>query len=123
MLPIRWLYVPISIISILVICICSSCAGASRTAEHTPQITPTETPAVVDEVYELYVTAKCISCHGDQFEGRIGEATNLQLVGSRRSEEEIAHTIRKGGNGMPSYETKLSDEEITLLAVWLSAKK
>jgi len=65
----------------------------------------------------------CISCHGTELQGKMGPDTNLQHVGKRLSKEQIAGQIRNGGDSMPAFESRLSDDEIEGLAAWLSGKK
>lgn len=74
------------------------------------------------EVQSLY-KSNCLSCHGNELEGRVGEKTNLQKVGERLTKDEIVKQIENGGRGMPGYSGKLKPEEIDSLATWLSEKK
>lgn len=67
--------------------------------------------------------ANCVSCHGSDLQGRMGAQTNLQQVGARMSEPEIAEQIKHGGRSMPSFEDRLTDEQINALAAWLAGKK
>lgn len=64
--------------------------------------------------------ARCISCHGSDLAGRIGEQTNLQHVYERLSYDEIVDAINNGGDIMQPFEDKLSEKEISELAAWLS---
>lgn len=63
----------------------------------------------------------CISCHGNELQGRSGPS--LKTVGSRLTEEQLAELIQDGKGGMPAYGKRLSEEEISSLAVWLSEKR
>lgn len=63
----------------------------------------------------------CLSCHGSELQGGIGP--NLQKVGSRMSEEDLAQILRNGKGSMPAFDSKLNEEEITSLASWLSEQK
>lgn len=92
---------------------------------------PAETPneggnanngSVASEEAEALYRQNCISCHGDNREGRGGN-TNISNVGSRLSQDEIAAKITNGGNGMPGFGGQLSDGEINTLAEWLAAMK
>ncbi len=105
----------------VLILIGSACAGP--TDHHAQNSSSPEVPQASmnasEEAYALFTKAKCVSCHGQQLEGRVGEVTNLQNIASRRTVDDIMLKIQKGGNGMPGYEQKLSNEEIKLLANWL----
>ncbi|MBP2002770.1 cytochrome c550 [Paenibacillus shirakamiensis] len=70
---------------------------------------------------EATMKANCISCHGDQLEGKIGP--NLQKIGGQLTDEQIFTTITKGNGNMPSFKDKLKPEEIANVAMFLAAKK
>ncbi|SFE05906.1 cytochrome c551 [Paenibacillus catalpae] len=67
--------------------------------------------------------ANCVSCHGSDLQGRMGAQTNLQQVGARMTEQEMAEQIKHGGGSMPPFEERLTDEQIAGLAAWLAGKK
>lgn len=73
------------------------------------------------EVIALY-EASCIYCHASDLRGHVGESSNLQTVGARRTKEEIIDTIRNGKGQMPA-QSRLSEEEIERLADWLITLK
>lgn len=74
------------------------------------------------EVAALY-KAECLSCHGNDLQGRVGPNTNLEKVGSRMSVDEIAAQIEQGEGVMPAFADQLTKEQIQGLADWLSGKK
>ncbi len=76
-------------------------------------------PAAVTALYK----ARCINCHGNELQGKIGAKTNLQKVGERLSPEDIVERIEQGGDTMPPFKEKLSAEEIAGLAAWLAQQK
>lgn len=78
--------------------------------------------SVAAEEAEGLYRQHCLTCHGDNREGRGGN-TNISKVGSRLSQEEIMAKITDGGNGMPAFAGQLSDGEINTLAEWLAAMK
>ncbi|PYI50742.1 cytochrome c-551 [Paenibacillus flagellatus] len=80
------------------------------------------TTTVAADAEKLYKKS-CVSCHGDQLEGRIGPSTNLTKVGGKLSRDQIATQIANGGNGMPGFKGKLNEAEIGSLSDWLAAKK
>lgn len=66
---------------------------------------------------------RCMSCHGDGLQGRIGPSTNLTQVGGRLTAEQIDTQIRKGGNGMPGFQNDLKPEQVDALKDWLAGLK
>lgn len=68
---------------------------------------------------EAIVKQNCISCHGENLEGRNGPALND--IGSRLSRDEILDAIHNGRAGMPGGIIKGDDAE--KVADWLAAKK
>lgn len=94
--------------------ILASCGG--------PKSSPSPSEQANREVDAAQVYKQsCVSCHGVKLEGRMGPA--LSDVGARLKEEEILAVITQGRNGMPSFGGRLTDKEITALAVWLAQKK
>ena len=89
----------------------AGCSGSSKGLEG-----PADTVAIFQQ-------NTCISCHGSELQGRMGEATNLQKVGARMTKAQIAAQIRNGGGSMPAFGSRLSAEEIDKLASWLAGKK
>ena len=79
--------------------------------------TTTET-ASVDA--EKIVSAKCISCHGQNLEGQ-GNFPALNDVGSRLSQDEILTVIENGRGAMPGG--IISGDDAQAVAEWLAAKK
>ncbi|TVY10327.1 cytochrome c [Paenibacillus cremeus] len=75
-----------------------------------------------DQVQATY-KQRCLSCHGNSLEGKIGPKTNLQKIGARLTKEQIIAQINKGGGGMPGFAGQLKPEEIDGLAEWLAGKK
>jgi len=73
------------------------------------------------EATALY-EANCMACHAADLSGG-GAFPSLTAVGSRMSQEEIAAKISEGGNGMPAFKGRLTDDEINTLAAWLATKK
>lgn len=95
-----------------------------REQEAAEQAGPVMPEVTLDAVSaEEKAKASCISCHGNQLEGGIGPS--LQKIGAEQNAAQIYKTITKGKGGgkMPSFEGKLSEEEIANLALWLSEKK
>lgn len=67
--------------------------------------------------------ANCVTCHGDNLEGKLGPNTNISKIGATKTKDQIVAQITNGGNGMPGFKGKLKDNEISALADWLAAKK
>jgi cytochrome c551 len=104
------------LILVAIIAGCGGPMGGSKTSKALSDAPP-ETAAIFQ--------SRCISCHGSELQGRVGEKTNLQQVGARLSTEDIVMRIRDGSeNGhMPAFGKQLSAEEIEGLAGWLSGKQ
>lgn len=68
---------------------------------------------------EAIVKKNCISCHGDNLEGRNGPA--LDHIGAQLSKDDILKTIQEGRPGMPGNLIKGDDAD--KVATWLSEKK
>ena len=62
--------------------------------------------------------ANCLACHGDRLRGGLGPA--LDKIGTTMSKEMIYERIELGGNGMPPFKGRLSEEELANLANWLA---
>lgn len=73
------------------------------------------------EATALY-KANCLSCHATDLSGG-GNIPGLKNVGSKYDAGEIAGIIKNGRNGMPAFQGRLTDDEITILSDWLAAKK
>lgn len=120
------LWIKICIMSVLLILI-TACGNqnSNLTNETPPPPDSAPSDAIQSEDYAeaaaLYKN-QCIQCHATDLSGRMGEQSNLQTVGARLSKEQIADIIKNGGQLMPA-QTNLSDDEIELLAQWLSTKK
>ena len=78
---------------------------------------PTETASAGDaeKVYGQY----CASCHNADLSGGVGP--ELQKVGSRLSQDEIATVLKDGRNAMPGGLIK--DADLDAMAEWLATKK
>jgi cytochrome c550 len=73
------------------------------------------------EQADATLKANCITCHGDQLEGKVGP--NLQKIGASLSSDQLYGIITNGKGQMPSFKDKLKDEEIANVALWLSEQK
>lgn len=104
----KWLVV----VSLLAGGLIAGCGGKSQ---------PNEKVADSAIVVPTLFRQNCISCHGNQLQGRVGP--NLQTVGNRLTEDEFIELIRDGKGGMPAYGKRLSREEIASIATWLSEQK
>jgi cytochrome c551 len=123
------LHISIAATCILFLSILSGC-GSQPTQSAEPfggsknaNASTTEALAGATEQVQSLYKQSCLSCHGNTLEGRIGPNTNLQQVGKKLTKEQISKQIANGGNGMPSFGTKLTAEEIQALTEWLSTKK
>ncbi|MBB3113009.1 mono/diheme cytochrome c family protein [Paenibacillus phyllosphaerae] len=90
-------------------------SACGKAAEPEPLTGPSDTLTIY--------RANCVSCHGTELQGKMGETTNLTQVGSRLTEEEIKHQIEAGGGAMPAFSERLTEDEIGQLASWLAEQK
>lgn len=70
---------------------------------------------------EQIYRSMCISCHGDRLQG--GAGPELARIGSSLTKEEIFKTIKDGKRGMPSFEDRLSEDELATIATWLASHR
>ena len=101
----------------LVLAACGGGDDNANTDTSTDSDTTTQT-ASVDA--EKIVSAKCITCHGQNLEGQ-GNFPALNNVGSRLSQDEILNVINNGQGAMPGG--IISGEDAQAVAEWLAAKK
>jgi mono/diheme cytochrome c family protein len=123
----------LALLTVLLMILLAACGGGEKQQPETGgETTPPaqqeeqtgEQPQEEGDFSEAQAIFKnqCVSCHGADLQGTMPN-TNLTQVGSRLSQEEIAQVITNGRNIMPSFEGKLSEEEIDMLAAWLATKK
>jgi cytochrome c550 len=78
--------------------------------------------AAMEDPEEILNAASCLACHGQDLSGGAGPALNK--IGAQLSVDEIQEIITNGTDGgMPAQKGKLSDEEISIIAKYLSEKK
>ncbi len=65
--------------------------------------------------------ANCLSCHGDNLQGKVGP--KLADIGSRLSKDEILTTIQNGKGQMPSNILNGDKEKEENVANWLADMK
>lgn len=83
--------------------------------------------AIVEEVefdpesegYQLYAGSSCITCHGDSFEGGVG----LPLINTGMTPEEIVTIVHEGRGSMPAGSWDGSEEDLQVLAEFISELK
>jgi mono/diheme cytochrome c family protein len=112
---------------------CNDAANSNQTAntgtQPSPATTPTTgasaTPAPADEFASTRATyaTECARCHRADGEGGVVEILKKKLKvpslkeghALNHTEEQLAKQIREGGDGMPAFKDKLSEEEINNL--------
>ncbi|WP_409343086.1 c-type cytochrome [Paenibacillus sp. MBLB4367] len=95
--------------------------GATAGITGSPSPSPGGSAGTVDA--QAVYKQNCISCHGDNLQGKMGPNTDISKVGTKLSKDKIVNQISNGGGGMMAFKGKLKDEEINALADWLAAKK
>ena len=115
---------------ILVLCLASSfvviaCADASRTT-NSPAPSAAQTPAATTATPDELAAAKanyqktCIACHGETGEGgpvtvegkRLKVPSFKAAHALKDSDKDFTEQIKEGGDGMPAFKDKLSEQEI-----------
>ncbi|MFE6168490.1 cytochrome c551 [Viridibacillus arvi] len=95
-----------------------ACGGGNKAKEETTnEKTGSETTAV--DAQQI-IQQKCITCHGENLEGR-GNFPNISKIGATRSKKEILDIINNGKNGMPAG--LISGDDAEAVAKWLSEQK
>lgn len=111
----------------------SACGGGGNNGGNEPGNTNSNTggnnndqsqPVVIADIPEIY-NKRCLSCHAADLSGNMGKNSNLQRVGSRLDREKIEDIIRNGkpNTFMTAQASRLTEEEIEMLADWLSELK
>jgi len=93
--------------------------ACGQSADNNGKVTLKQASSEVASIYK----SSCIGCHATDLSGKMGDPTNLQLVFERLSYDEIVAKISEGGETMPSFKEKLTEEEINSLAAWLSKQQ
>jgi mono/diheme cytochrome c family protein len=81
-------------------------------------------PATAEETGESLFKSKCAMCHGPDGAGKtkMGETLKIPDLHSadaqKKSDDELNTVIAKGKEKMPSYESKLSKEQIAKLVAF-----
>ncbi|THF72659.1 c-type cytochrome [Cohnella fermenti] len=115
--------------SLLIVCACSalllSACGRNHDSSSSSSPSASGTSAGLsgpEETVALY-RANCISCHGAELQGMMGDASDLRKVGAHLTKEQIQAQIVGGGSLMPPFKDKLSEAEVESLAEWLAGQK
>lgn len=106
-------------VAVILLVILTGCGGGGGGAKTGKGEVLQSAPAELQTVYKN----RCLSCHGAELEGRMGNVTNLQQVGSRLTRDQIAERIEVGKEPMPGFADKLTREEIDGLTDWLFSLK
>lgn len=77
--------------------------------------------AVNAEGSEQIYKNMCLSCHGDQLQGKVGP--ELAHVGDSMTKEQIYKKISSGGGGMPPFKERLTEDELITITTWLASQK
>ncbi|WP_053376428.1 c-type cytochrome [Paenibacillus sp. FJAT-27812] len=107
----------VSALSVISFVLLLSACGEATTGDK-PASGKGEGESVESSEGEALYKKMCISCHGNELQGRAGP--NLQKVGARLTEDEIIEIVSNGRKGMPKFGKSISAEEIQSLATWLA---
>ncbi|WP_152397644.1 c-type cytochrome [Paenibacillus cellulositrophicus] len=103
----------VSIITVLMLAAC----GGNSSQQNQTNTAAVETDSEADMLYKK----NCLSCHAADLSGKVGPS--LKEIESKLSKEEIMERITLGRGGMPSFKSRLSEQEIEALGSWLADKK
>lgn len=106
----------VSIIAVFMLAACGSHSGQ----QNQTNTAVVETDSDITGADMLYKKS-CLSCHAADLSGKVGPS--LQEIGSKLSKEEIVERITMGRGGMPSFKSRLSEQDIEALGSWLADKK
>ncbi|MBB6637048.1 c-type cytochrome [Cohnella thailandensis] len=118
----KWVFSSLVVVACLfgIVLLVTELPEKEQTAEPSPSFTVPDAPVDMAAAEQIY-KSNCLSCHGDQLQGRVGP--ELARVGSEMAKEQIYKQIAQGGGGMPKYENKLSEEQLIILTNWLASKQ
>lgn len=91
----------------------------STNTNNVPDIQPGATANETASAKNIYME-KCVKCHKEdgtggkiEIEGEVIKAANLTAARVKKDkDEELIDQIKEGGDGMPAYKNKLTDEQI-----------
>jgi mono/diheme cytochrome c family protein len=82
-------------------------------------------PSRAESAGETLFKGKCVACHGPDGKGEttMGKALKIRNLGSTavqsQSDAQLTEIVTKGKNKMPSYDGKLSKEQIGQLVAYV----
>lgn len=97
----------------------AACGQTGDTGGDTPA--PSGTAIEAGENVQTLLKNNCMSCHGNDLEGRVGPS--LLEVGSHFTEEELYSIVADGTGVMPGFKSRLDEQEINALVTWLADQK
>lgn len=110
---------PLFTVSIITVIMLAACGSDSSQQDQT-NTAVVETDSDSNGAEMLYKKS-CLSCHAADLSGMVGPS--LKEIGSKLSKEEIVERITLGRAGMPSFKSRLSEQDIEALGSWLADKK
>ncbi|GIP32521.1 cytochrome c [Paenibacillus sp. J2TS4] len=103
---------------LLLMLVAAGCGKESEKAGQPAGLTVDDT--IIAQAEMLY-EGNCMACHGVELEGTAGPS--LLAIGEHRSTKQIAKQILQGSSRMPGFQSRLTEEEIQMLALWLASRK
>jgi mono/diheme cytochrome c family protein len=70
-----------------------------------------------EEIYQQV----CANCHGNDLNGGVGPAVGAGSNSAAQDDDFLVLTITRGRGPMPSFDSTLSDEQISLVVEYLRA--
>ncbi|GIQ65970.1 hypothetical protein PACILC2_45380 [Paenibacillus cisolokensis] len=91
-----------------------------QTATNSPAFVVPDRAVDADASQQIYKN-NCMSCHGTEMQGAVGPA--LAHIGATMTKEQLYKIITNGRGGMPSFEDRLTEDEIIMITTWLASQK
>lgn len=80
---------------------------------------PPPTDATGQEIYQQV----CSNCHGEYLEGGLGPAIGAGSNAAAQEDDFLVLTIARGRGRMPSFDSTLTDEQISRVVEYLRAQQ
>ncbi|MBO0992200.1 cytochrome c551 [Bacillus sp. SD088] len=111
----KWMGLPLALMLAIGL---AACGGGGDNADNNNTGNDTGGETATNDAEEI-VKNNCISCHGENLEGKNGP--ELAHIGAELSKDDILEVIENGRTGMPP--NIITGDDADKVAQWLSEKK